>query len=212
MFIPLAEPRKLTNEDMIRMNVGKRYWHVSLDSIPEECDYKKKLWRFIKSLSSAISQGKGFLFCGDYRQGKTSASVILCKAVVSSGGTAYFIRSDELTKVVVESHWFDEDKTVLDRMREVDLLVIDDVGTEASKEYGESLVENLIRYRYDNLKSMVVTTNVGMPDLVSKYGQGVMKVMASMMVPVEVSGTHWYEEEVEKMKELFDEQEDMSSD
>lgn len=127
--------RELTPDDMRRICVGNRFWGVTVDKIPDSAAYKAMLKKYIENLKEHIEDGIGMLFEGKPRAGKTSAAVIIAKAVMAHSGTAFFIRADELTKAVIEKQQFDEDGMVADRMREVDLLVIDDLGEEHSKDF-----------------------------------------------------------------------------
>lgn len=195
--------RGLTPEDMHRAGIGERYWHVSLDAIPDTCEYKRVLRGWTERVKDAVEKGIGLMFLGEFRQGKTAAGIIGLKAVLAHGGTGLFIRADQLTKVIVEKERFDEDELFEDRMKGVDVLMIDDLGEEYSKEYGIGLVEQIIRYRYDRQRCLIITTNVKEKDLVAKYGAGLIKVMKSCLIPVVVSGTHWYEAEVRRVRSFL---------
>lgn len=195
--------RALVEADLQRMNIGKRFWGVHLSEIPKLAKYREVLEQFISRLKDAIDSGMGLFLYGDYRKGKTSAAAIVAKAVVAHGGTAFFIRADDLTRVVVERTAFDDEETVEERMRSVDLLIIDDLGSEHSREFGESLVERVVRWRYDHRKSLVVTVNVPAGKLEEKFNEGLMKVMRSMMSAVQVDGTTWFERERGEVKDFF---------
>jgi len=196
------DSRELHIDDMRRIGVGKRFWGVTLDQIPDSGKYKEELKRYLENLSSNIKGGVGLLFYGDYRQGKTSAATILAKAVVAHGGTAFFIRSDDLVGSMIEKKPFDADQTVMERIEAVDLLIIDDVGSEhvGKSQFNSSLLERLVRHRYDNKKVLIITVNLQPNKLAEAYGEGTLKVMKSMMRLVRVDGTHWYEDEIKGIK------------
>lgn len=194
------ELREITPDDMRRIGVGERFWDVTLDQIPDTAAYKHKLKTYVDRVTECVREGVGLLLFGDLRMGKTSAAVIVAKAVVAHGGTAYMIRADEIQNAVMDKESFDEDPTVSERLTEVDLLIIDDLGQEHSKDFGRALLENVVRQRYDNKMPLIVTTNVPANLLEEKYGQAVFKVMRSMMLAVPVDGTSWFDKEVEKVK------------
>lgn len=201
-FIRNETARDLHPDDMRRMGVGKRFWHVSVDQIPETAHYRKELDRYLQNLEENVRSGVGMMFYGDYRKGKTSSAVILAKAVVAYGGTSYFIRSDDLVSSVLEKKEFDQDQTVMQRLDTVDLLVVDDLGAEhtGKSHFNVALLEKIVRYRYDNRKALVLTVNLSPKNLVEVYGEGTLKVIKSMMRVVEVDGTNWYEQEVSSIK------------
>ena len=200
-FIHNDNPRDLTAEDMHRLGVGKRFWGVSKDAIPDGCEYKQSVLRYLETIKETVHEGTGLMFYGDYRQGKTSAAIIVAKAVVAHGGTAYFIRASELVSSVLEKHRFDDDQTIMERLHSVDILVIDDVGAEhtGAAQFNTSLLERLVRFRYDNKKPLIVTSNLAPLKLKEVYGEGTLKVMRSMMRLVEVSCPDWYTQEVQEI-------------
>lgn len=202
-MISMQGHRDLTPEDLMRMHVGKRYWGVKLDLIPRDSSYRTALEQYVEKLKDAVDNGYGLMLYGDYRGGKTSAAVVAMKAVVSRGGSAYFIRADEVAGGIIEHRMFDDDVSVAERMQTVDLLVIDDLGAETTREVGASLMERLVRWRYDNKKSLVVTVNLNLDALEKKMNEGALKVMRSMMRAVLVDGTKWFEAETGDVKRFF---------
>lgn len=199
------ESRKLDREDMRRMNVGERFWGVTLEQVPEGCAYRDRISAYLDAMHECIKKGIGLLFYGDYRSGKTAAAIIVMKNVVAFGGTALFIRADELSKAVIEKTIFDDDETLEERMKSVDLLVIDDLGQEHSKDFGASVVESIIRNRYNHRKAILVTLNIEIAEIEKKYGLGVLRVMRSMTAPVAVAGTNWMEKEREEVRKTLGE-------
>ena len=194
--------RELDSHDMARMNVGKKFWYVTLDAVPDTAGYKAVLAKYLENLEARIHDGVGLFLTGPMRGGKTSASVVVAKHLVSHGGTAYFIRADGLQSAFMEHQRFDEDYSVVDRMRDVDLLVIDDMWQEYAKEFGGSAVEKLVRWRHDMQKALVVTTNMTVKEFEAKYGPGVRKVLGGMCITVAVDCPEWYRAEVDKMRSL----------
>lgn len=196
--------RKLTEAEYVRIGAGARFRNVMFSKIPKTAEYRGMLETFLRSLKKGIDSGFGMLLFGAYGSGKTSASVIVAKAVVSRGGTAFFIRADDLVRSVIEKVQFDDESSVEERMRGVDLLVIDDLGSEHVKDFGKSLIEQLVRWRYDHKKSLIATMNTDdAGKLASKFNEGLVQVMRSMTEPVLVAGVDWREGEHEDVKGFF---------
>lgn len=182
--------KSLDPEDMRTMNVGKRYWHSSVTKIDPTAEYRKVIEKYIKNIRDNIVNGRGILFHGDYSSGKTAASIILAKAVVMHGGTAFFIEVPELSDIKITSKRFDDDSTVWERMEAVDLLVLDDLGSDYGTEWARQLVERIVRHRVNNCKTIVATTNM-FQSLKTIYDDGMVEVLSSALIPVSADGKNW---------------------
>lgn len=202
-LIDMSKKYPLTERDLGRMNLGEKFWHCTLDAIPEQCGYKQSIKTWIEKMPEMLAQGMGMVLTGEWRQGKTSAAVVCAKATVTHGGTAYLIRADQVAGVVVNSDRFDDDSTVEQRCMNVDLLVIDDLVQGGGYEQAKAMMERLIRYRYDHRKSMIVTTNTGLDGIEKRYGQGTAMVLRSRCLPVKVEGTNFYEHEKAEVDSAF---------
>lgn len=198
------ELREITSTDMVRFGVGRTFWHASIDKIPDGAAYKEKLRTYLRGINTCVDQGIGLFLFGPLRSGKTSAATIVAKHVIGHNGTAFFIRANEITSAVVEKKAFDENETVEERMRSVDLLVIDDLGQEHSKEFGRDLVESFVRNRYDNKRSLIVTSNVTREELIKKYSESMVLVLESRSTPIKIEGVNWYEKEVMETQKVLE--------
>jgi intein/homing endonuclease len=132
----------------------------------------------------------------------TSAAVIVAKAAVMHGGTVYFIEVPELSDVKIGTRPFDENTTIWERMMKVDVLILDDIGSEYGTPWSKQLVERAIRLRANAKKPIIGTTN-RFGELRTIYGEGVVSVMTSSMLPVLIEGKNWREDEEEQLKKAI---------
>jgi len=194
----------VTEGDLVRMNVGQSFWGAKLEAIKDSCTYKAAVQTWLSKMPEMLKEGVGMLLHGENRKGKTSAAVICMKAAATHGGTAYLIRADAVAGATVEREMFDEYKTVIQRCRTVDLLVIDELVHRAGRDQSTAMLEQLIRWRYDRKLSMIFTANTGLKGVEERYGVGLAMVVRSRCLPVEVTGTEWYDEEKRKVNDMFD--------
>ena len=194
--------KELTPDDMSMMGVGKRYWHVELAKIDPSLAYRETISKYIEKIREHVLAGRGLLFHGEYAGGKTSAALIVAKAVVMHGGTAYFIEVPELSDIKVGTQAFDESTSLWERMMKVDVLVLDDLGSEYGTEWSKQLVERAIRLRANARKPIIGTTN-RFSELRSIYGEGVVSVLTSSMLPVLLEGKNWRSDEEEQLKKAI---------
>lgn len=161
------------------LRVGKRYWDVDLSKVPEDRSYKLRIFAYDHKLLENIKNGIGLVLFGDYRTGKTSIGSWLLRRVYEEGGTALFVRYDEITTSVLEKTGFSDRESLYQRMINVDLLMIDDVGTGNLNDLVKGMFEMVCRKRYDNNKSTILTTNYPEKAFQQVVGTGLYKMLRS---------------------------------
>jgi len=190
--IPLAPERirSLDAADMLRARIGRAYWATSFDKIPRKLEHRVPLGEFIKNVHEHHEAGEGLLMFGDYGSGKTSGGVLILKEVIARGGTALMTPSERISSAVIEKTTFDGEETIWERMQDVDMLLIDDLRREHVKDFGRSVIESLIRRRYDQRLPTLVTTNADMDELVRRY-EAAMAALGERCQPILFDGVNW---------------------
>lgn len=183
---------QLTKEHLGRMRLPKRFWKVSFgDILPDSSEHKKIIKNYLSTIKDRFNDGCGLFLWGNNGTGKTSCAAVVAKEARRQGYLVLFVRSTSLRDGIINGEMFDDSNTLYDRMRSVDLLIIDDLGKEYSKEmgsYNEKMYEDLLRLRLDELKSTIITTNMNFGKLKEKYKESMIKLMKGYYVPVEVKG------------------------
>jgi len=103
-------------------------------------------------------EGLGLIIGGGVGCGKTHLATAIAMECMAHGYTAIFYLVPEL---------FDQMRkevgagstTTLDYVKDVDLLILDDLGVERNNEWTEERMYMLIDYRYTHNKQTVITTN-----------------------------------------------------
>lgn len=214
----VREARKLTSGDLVRMRLPERYWNASFDAISEG-KHKVVTQRFLAKIPELMAKGMGLLLWGDNSTGKTSVASVIAKQARRLGFTVLVLRTSELVRGDLRREWYSADKTksVYDRAKEVDMLVLDDLGKEHHAAsgyevgYATDLLEDLIRDRVARCKSLVVTTNID-PSTIGKksdaddlqlYKKSMREVMKGSVFPVKVEGKNFRKEEAKALEELL---------
>jgi DNA replication protein DnaC len=117
--------RKLTPDDLVRMRLPEKHRKASPDRFPR-CK-EAVLSSYLKRFHEAMRRNIGLFIYGDEAVGKTSCAAVIAKHARRLCYTVYWTSMVELREAVVQYKNFDEGVSVLDRVLEVDLLVIDDV-------------------------------------------------------------------------------------
>ena len=165
--------RKLTAEDMERARIPARHWgarfvDVSDDVVVspsgrrgEELSPRAFVRRYLEQLGEMWERGVGLILFGPNGTGKTSAAVVVAKEYRRRGFTVLFFEAADMKRTVVEREGFDEEQTLWERAREVDVLVLDDLGkgNTDSTGFGASLLDELVRTRCGSGLVTIITSN-----------------------------------------------------
>ena len=107
-------------------------------------------------------QKKGMLFMGSMGTGKTFAACCIANALIDKGITAWVTTLFPLLQAVRD---FKTSLYTLERIRNVDLLVLDDFGTAQGGTGETELLYQIINTRYLSGKPLVITTNLTPADI-----------------------------------------------
>lgn len=167
-------------------NVGKRFKHANFNAYTGDLGAKKAcmLW------ADTYSDGKGLVLCGSYGTGKTHLAIATAKAVLETYRKRVWIDTfagmlQELKSAYSQPTEFTK---AMNKYKEVELLVIDDLGKENLTAWGSETLFSVIDSRYRDMKSLIVTTNL-LPNDLSKHIDGaILSRLAEMCEFVQVKG------------------------
>jgi len=125
----------------------------------------------VDTLTSEFADKLGVLYTGDVGVGKTHKAIALLKRVILSKGgpdkcSYKFINVCALFfKLQEEMKYPNKDKpSILRKCMNVDILVLDDLGTEKFSDWTEAQIYLLLNSRIENMKLTIVTSNIGKKD------------------------------------------------
>lgn len=104
-----------------------------------------------------LAENKGLMFLGGVGTGKTFAACCLANELVDRGFSTWVVTAGALTRAA--GNFSLSEETFL-KIRKVDLLVVDDFGTQANTEHSLSLLFDVIDERYKAKKPLVITSNL----------------------------------------------------
>ncbi len=185
------QKRPVTEAGLTRSWIGERFWDVSVDQIPDEVSYKEKLVWYLDKLDENIQTGTGLYLVGPHGSGKSGAAVIVAKEVLSRGGTVLTVSEARLIDAVLRREDYDEEYSVLERAQEVSFLVLDDLGL-SPKSDNLTLVETLVKYRFDRRLPTFFTTNLRQKEFLGRYPT-IAEAVREACVVVVCEGIDWRE-------------------
>ncbi len=161
-------------ERAIRLSgVDGMFENIRLSDIKSESNLAQSCAKYVQNWEQIRTTGGGYYFWGNVGAGKTFiASALANELMKTKLVEVLFIRMPEAAKRVKNT--FDnavknEDKKLFDRMKDVELLVIDDLGVEKVSEWLIDEMYQIIDFRWRNKKPMIITSNRSLDDLMKVY-------------------------------------------
>jgi len=170
--------RRINRSASRRIGTGipKRYRGVSFERQPvADMDpyVVQRVRQFVRRIEKNLEEGRGLWFFGDVGTGKTSLAMIVSKAALEAGRSVAIYSVPRLLADIKETYEADADRSYAElfrRLCEVDLLHLDDLGAEKRTEWVLEQLYSIVNERWQNERSIVVTTNLVLDDLRDQIG------------------------------------------
>ena len=158
----------------LEARLPQRYRDVAFDRFPVTempGPVVQAVRRFTREIDGNLDEGRGLWFMGDVGTGTTTLAMLVSKAALDAGRTTAIYSLPRLLNVVRESIGSNEGKLeLLDQLATVDLLHLDDVGAESSTDWVLEQLYSIVNTRYEEERSLVVTTNLDPEQLAEQIG------------------------------------------
>ena len=116
--------------------------------------------RYAENFEQYKKDGIGLIFTGNCGTGKTHLAGAITIELLNKGVPVVFGTLISLLGKIKESYDSDESEhKILDLYRNVDLLVIDDIGKERPSEWVVEKLYSILNERYENNRPIIVTSN-----------------------------------------------------
>ncbi len=159
----------------LEARLPQRYRDVAFDRFPVteiEPSVVSQVRRFTRDVDRSLDEGRGIWFVGDVGTGKTTLAMLVSKAALAAGRTCAIYSLPRLLNVLRDAIGNDESTLeLLDRLNSVDLLHLDDVGAENTSEWVLEQLYSIINTRYEDERSLVITTNLAPDQLAEQIGE-----------------------------------------
>ncbi len=180
--------------------IPARYRGVSFDRPPVsdmERDLQTKaavaeVRAFIADLDARLAEGRGLWLFGDTGTGKTTLGMLVSKAALEAGKTVAIYSLPKLLARIRQTYdaepGGDSYTTFFERLTSVDLLHIDDLGAEKRSDWVLEQLYALVNERYENQRSMLITTNLEHAELEEQIGPRTVSRLTQICDEVPVFG------------------------
>jgi DNA replication protein DnaC len=157
----------------------RRFREVSLDREPlvsierRNGALVREVRTYIRAIGARLDEGRGIWFAGEVGTGKTTLAMLVSKAAMEADRTVAIYSLPRLLALLRDS--YDDDaqfslNQLIDRLCDVDLLHVDDVGAEQSSPWVLEQLYSIVNTRYEEGRAMVLTTNLDHDALVQQIG------------------------------------------
>jgi DNA replication protein DnaC len=120
---------------------------------------------FVDDLDENLAAGRGLWLMGNTGTGKTTLGMLVAKSALAAGRTAAVYFTPKLLTQIRQTYQATDSEDAyaafFRRLTSVDLLYIDDLGSERHTDWVVEQLYALVNERYENQRSMLVTSNAG---------------------------------------------------
>jgi DNA replication protein DnaC len=173
--------------------IPKRYRGASFERPPvteiEPAATVTATRRFARSINDRLDEGRGLWFMGPVGTGKTTLAILVMQAALDAGRSAARYSLPGLLSEIRTTFDTGSHIKLLDELKAVDLLIIDDIGAEQTTPWVLEELYSIVNSRYEDRKSMVVTTNILDPEaLMEQITERTVSRLAEMCDELRVDG------------------------
>ena len=150
----------------IGTGIGRRFLEVSFEREPIvslDRAVLRQVRAFTRSMEENLEAGRGLWFDGPVGTGKTSLAILVAKAAKDAGRSYAVFPVPRLLAEIKRTFDRDASDTYMGffrRLCTVDLLVLDDLGAEKQTEWVLEQLYSIVNERWQDRRSIVVTTNI----------------------------------------------------
>lgn len=146
----------------------------------------------VKYSEEFSSNSPNLLFYGGTGLGKTFLSSCIAKRVMDKGYSVFYQSAYKIFSMF-DKVKFDDDKDEMVKFHtqnayDVDLLVIDDLGTEFITTYTAEVLFDLVNTRLNSGKKTIINTNLGPEELEKIYSSRITSRLFGEYIPIEFYG------------------------
>ena len=175
--------------------IPKRFRGVGFDRKPiSDIDptLTRHIRQWVRDIEKNVDDGNGLWLYGDVGTGKTSLAMLVAKHALEAGRSVAIYSMPRLLAEIRETYGDSSQRSYMqlfNKLCGVDLLQIDDLGAENRSEWVLEQVYSIVNERWQNQRSIVITTNLLKEDLEEQIGLRTVSRLKEMCELIPVMGT-----------------------
>jgi len=140
-----------------------------------ERERMRKYFDYCKNYAKTFDvNSRNILMRGNTGLGKTHLSLAIAREVIENGfGVIYCSTPEILSKLEKERFGksYENSEDSEETLKECDLLILDDVGSEFQTSFTKNIIYNIINFRISHQKPTIISTNLELEELETIYSQ-----------------------------------------
>ncbi len=177
---PIMVDTSLPLNDLMRYGIYERYQDITFREIarrgvpPKLKSAVERVSAYAKNIEENVKQGKGLVLKGGVGTLKTSLAIAVMRVALNRSMDCYFIPMVSLLDTLLSNSENGKRSEFEDKIRNVELLVLDDLGAEYENKWILAKVDSIITERYNRLKPTIITTNKDNEGFKNSYNQRIL--------------------------------------
>ncbi len=170
-----------------------------------------RMIKYAENFDEVYTRNIGLILYGNTGAGKTFFAECIADALIKKGRFALLTSASNLVNEMI-ANYNENNARILNYIKNVDLLILDDYGTERETSFMSEKMFDIIDARYSANRPMILTTNLSPEALKANTSINVKRIAERLMescVTIEVKGetrrVSRANEKVKQLKEIFGE-------
>ena len=159
---------------------AERFENFRLDYYPQKPDpnlgvsprqVMEKVLAYTKRYTENFTPGQNLLLVGNTGLGKTFLSACIANEMTDKGLSVAYESAPQLFEKLNRNHFTPDEESAqqVQELKNCDLLILDDLGTELTNQFVISALYSLVNDRLLAGKSMVISTNLNVSEIAQRY-------------------------------------------
>lgn len=202
--------RRLEREDVELMALPPHFWTVRFNQITAQLDGNEgalaaKIRAYFEAGQENRRRGLGLMLVGPNGCGKSCAAAWMGMEYKRLGETVLWVSAIDVLDHKMQGTWYSEDTTYWQWIRDVDVLILDDLGKgDKGSGYHQILWDQLLRHRHDQRRVTIITTNVAEVDeWAGILKRSTLEVLKESVLPLYLHGVNRRDAAVVDIRDRF---------
>lgn len=195
----MKRPRRtyLNPKSLSLIGIPKDMQKLKISDLNVPSEKYRKVLKYVEDYIDIIdlvplSELGGICFMGSNGTGKTLLASMILKEAYACRYSCKRITFTQYVSIYTES-WGNSDSPssplTADDLKNVEFLVLEEIGKEIDSKVTAPILEDLLRYREDNGLVTIICTNSDVKSLTARYGESIMSLIAGATTRVTLTGT-----------------------